>query len=68
MNATVGRQARTSYERIMMRIEAASSADADTLAGLNQYVQSLHMDKAPHVSKPATREAESNDTLERRGR
>jgi GNAT superfamily N-acetyltransferase len=41
----------------MIRIQAASSADADTLARLNQYVHTLHVDKAPHVFKPLTREA-----------
>jgi ribosomal protein S18 acetylase RimI-like enzyme len=39
-----------------MRIEAASSADADTLAGLNEYVQNLHLENAPQFFKSPTRE------------
>jgi ribosomal protein S18 acetylase RimI-like enzyme len=40
----------------MMRIVAASSADADTLAGLNQYVQNLHLENAPQFFKLPIRE------------
>ena len=39
-----------------MRIEAASSADADTIAGLNQFVHNLHLENAPYFFKSPTRE------------
>ncbi|MDX1688149.1 MAG: GNAT family N-acetyltransferase [Candidatus Promineifilaceae bacterium] len=35
----------------MVRIEAATAADADVLADLNRHVQGLHVDGAPHLFK-----------------
>lgn len=35
----------------MVRIEAATVADADVLADLNRHVQGLHVDGAPHLFK-----------------
>lgn len=40
----------------MIRIEKATSADADALADLNRHVQALHVDGAPALFKPPVHE------------